>query len=67
MASFILDNAAVRQATAGARRHANGLSGPNKQRALELCNEIESLSDELADLERRGLVCFFIFMVFSPL
>ena len=51
-----LDPAAVQKATEAARNAADNLTGADKAKAMKLANEIDALSDQLADLERRGLV-----------
>ena len=47
---------AIRECINDARNIADKSSGPERMELLKLCNEVEKLTDELADLKRRGLV-----------
>lgn len=38
------------------RKIAEGLQGPRRAEMLQLCGEVESLTDQLSDLCRRGMV-----------
>jgi len=46
---------AIKLVTEEARKLAELLRGPERQRMLQLCDDIDRLADQLADLQRRGL------------
>lgn len=51
---------AIKLITEEGRKLAELCRGPERQRMLQLCDEIDRLADQLADLQRRGLVRNFI-------
>lgn len=46
---------AIKAVTEEGRRLANQLHGPDRQKMLNLCDDIDRLANQLADLQRRGL------------
>lgn len=52
--------AALKKITEDSRKIADLCSGPERNRIHQLCNDIDRLADQLADLHRRGLVRFFL-------
>jgi len=52
---------AVRLVTAESRKVADLCKGPEKYRITTLCDEVDRLANQLADLQRRGLVSFRLF------
>lgn len=53
---------ALREVTAEGRKVAELLKGAERSRLLALCDEIDALANQLADLQRRGLVCYRIYL-----
>ena len=49
---------ALQEIVSEARRIADGLQGPRRDDLLQTCDEIESLSHQLSELNRRGMVSF---------
>lgn len=47
---------AVKLVTEEGRKIAEMCRGPERHRIMQLCDEIDRLADQLADLQRRGLV-----------
>lgn len=47
---------AARMMVSDGRKVAEGLQGPRRAEMLQLCGEVESLTDQLSDLCRKGMV-----------
>lgn len=47
---------AARMMISDAHKVAEGLQGPKRAEILQLCNEVENLTDQLNDLARKGMV-----------
>lgn len=45
------------------RKIAEGLQGPRRAEMLQLCGEVESLTDQLSDLCRKGMVRCIIVVI----
>ena len=53
---FTAAQQAIAQCVADARNFANNLSGPERKEIMDLADDVERLSEKLADLKRRGKV-----------
>lgn len=47
---------AIQEVVSEARRVADSLQGPRREELLALCDDVESLSHQLREMNRRGMV-----------